>query len=117
MKIVDLKTYIVGNPPPHRGGINWVFLKITTDNGVEGIGEVFKVPVRPPTAVSLIEDMGEQFIIGADPFKIERLWRLLFSSGYATFKPNEGTRTLEVSRNLLGDDVHPFRGGLPSGET
>ena len=82
MKIVDFKTYIVGNPPPHRGGINWVFLKITTDNGVEGIGEVFKVPVRPPTAVSLIEDMGEQFIIGADPFKIERLWRLLFSSGY-----------------------------------
>jgi galactonate dehydratase len=34
MKIVDLKTFIVGNPWK-----NWVFCKIYTDEGVEGLGE------------------------------------------------------------------------------
>ena len=37
MKIVDVKTYIVGNPPPRRGTYpNWVFCKLLTDEGVEG---------------------------------------------------------------------------------
>ena len=39
MRITDVKTYIVGNPPPHRGGLNWVFLKLMTDEGIEGWGE------------------------------------------------------------------------------
>jgi galactonate dehydratase len=82
MKIADLKTFIVGNPPPYHGGINWVFLKLTTDDGISGYGEVFKVPFHPPTAVKLVENMGEHFVIGADPFKIERLWKLLYGSGY-----------------------------------
>jgi galactonate dehydratase len=81
MKIADLKTYVVGNPHPHHGGRNWIFLKITTDDGIEGFGEAFGVPFRPNTVVNLIEDMGEWFVIGSDPFKIERLWRILYSSG------------------------------------
>ena len=40
MKIIDLKTYVVEVPPPHHGGRNWVFVKLITDNGIEGIGEV-----------------------------------------------------------------------------
>ena len=82
MKIVDLKTYVVGNPPPHYGGNNWVFLKITTDDGIEGLGEAYGVPFHPRTVARLIEDMGERFVIGSDPFKIERLWRILYASGY-----------------------------------
>ena len=30
MKITDIKTYVVDNPPPHFGGRYWVFLKLTT---------------------------------------------------------------------------------------
>ena len=82
MKIVELKTYVVGTPPPHHGGRNWVFLKITTDNGIEGFGEAYAVPFDANTVARLIEDMGERFVIGADPFKIERLWRILYGSGY-----------------------------------
>ena len=36
MKITDLTTWVVANPPPHHGGPYWVFLKLTTDNGVAG---------------------------------------------------------------------------------
>jgi len=83
MKIVDVKTYMVGTPPPHRGGINWAFLKLTTDGGIEGIGEAFCVPFRPSAVARMIEDVGERYVIGADPFKIERLWRIVYMSSYA----------------------------------
>ena len=83
MKIVDIKTYMVGTPSPHRGGINWVFLKLTTDDGIEGVGEAFGVPFRPRAVTRLIEDVGERYVIGSDPFKIERLWRIVYMSSYA----------------------------------
>jgi galactonate dehydratase len=82
MKITDLKTYVVANPPPHYGGLYWVFLKLTTDGGVEGFGEVYSVPFQPDTVARMIEDVGERYVLGSDPFKIERLWRLIYSGGY-----------------------------------
>ena len=82
MKISDAKTYVVGNPPPHFGGLYWVFLKLTADSGVEGIGEAYSVPFHPHIAASMIEDVCERYVIGFDPFKIERLWRIIYSSGY-----------------------------------
>ena len=82
MTITDVKTYVVANPPPHYGGLYWIFLKLTTDNGVEGIGEVYSVPFHPDTVARMIMDVCERYVIGTDPFKIERLWRLVYSSGY-----------------------------------
>jgi galactonate dehydratase len=82
VKIVDLKTYVVGTPPPHRGGRNWLFLKLTTDHGVYGFGEAYGVPFHPLKAAALIEDVGERFVLGANPFDIERLWRNIYGSMY-----------------------------------
>ena len=82
MKIADIKTYVVGNPPPHHGGSNWVFLKLITDDGIEGYGEAYAVPFHPHTVVKMIEDVGQRYVIDADPFKTERLWRIIYSSGY-----------------------------------
>ena len=83
MKIKELKTYVVANPPPHNGGLYFVFLKITTDNGIEGIGEVYGAPFHPDKVALLIEDVVERFVIGWDPFRIESLWRIIYSSGYS----------------------------------
>jgi len=80
MKITDLKTYIVD--PHGPGGTNWVFVKLTTDNRIEGIGEVYDVPFDPHAVVKLVESTGERFIIDADPFKTESLWRKIYASGY-----------------------------------
>ena len=44
MKITEIKTWVVANPPPHFGGAYFVFLKLTTDNGIDGYGEVYGVP-------------------------------------------------------------------------
>jgi len=82
MKITDAKTYVVENPPPHFGGQYWVFLKLTADSGVEGFGEAYSVPFHPQIAASMIEDVCGRYVLGSDPFKIERLWRIIYSSGY-----------------------------------
>ncbi|MGQ0603608.1 MAG: mandelate racemase/muconate lactonizing enzyme family protein [Anaerolineales bacterium] len=82
MKITDIKTFVVGVPPPHFGGRYWIFLKLTTDSGVRGYGEVYSVPFHPRVVAQMIEDVCARYVIGADPFKIERLWRIVYSSGY-----------------------------------
>jgi 2-dehydro-3-deoxyphosphogalactonate aldolase len=82
-KIARVKTYVVANPSPIRGGPYWVFLKLLTDDGIAGFGEAFWVPLHPRKTAALIEDVGERLVIGANPFDIERLWRTLYSSGYA----------------------------------
>ncbi len=82
MKITAVKTYVVGNPPPHFGGLYWIFLKLTTDSGVEGYGEVYSVPFHPRVVEQMIEDVCDRCVIGSDPFKIERLWRVIYSSGF-----------------------------------
>ena len=83
MKIVEVKPYVVGTPRPHRGGRNWVFVKLLTDEGLSGVGEVYKAPFHPLTVAKLLEDMGETYVVGADPFQIEKLWRAVYyGEGY-----------------------------------
>jgi len=83
MKVVDVKTYAVANPPPYHGGRNWVFLRLTTDVGIVGLGEAYGVPFNPRSIEQLIQDVGGSLVVGSDPFKIESLWRRLYSRMYA----------------------------------
>lgn len=82
MQVRDIKTYVVGNPPPHFGGRYWIFLKLTTDDGVDGFGEVYSVPFHPDVVEQMIRDVFERCVIGVNPFHVERLWRIIYSSGY-----------------------------------
>jgi 2-dehydro-3-deoxyphosphogalactonate aldolase len=82
MKIVSAKTFVVGTPAPHDGGAFWVFVKITTDGGVEGIGEVYAVPFHPAVVEKMIDDVVERYVIGTSPFDIEALWRRAYSAGF-----------------------------------
>ena len=83
MKIADLNTYVVGNPAPYFGGPYFVFLKLTTDDNIEGVGEAYGVPFHPNEVARMIEDIGERYVMGWNPFQIESLWRIIYSGGYA----------------------------------
>ncbi len=83
MKIVDIRTFVVGNPPPRFGGRYFIFLKLTTDSGITGVGEVYTATFSPHLVAKMIEDVAERHLIGADPFKIETLWRQMYGRGYA----------------------------------
>jgi len=82
MRIKDLKTFVVGVPPPNRGGLNWVFVKLITDNKIAGFGEAFCIPFDPQIVAQLIRSIGERYVLGTDPFRIETLWRRIYASGY-----------------------------------
>ncbi len=88
MKITSVKTYVVGNPPPHRGGMNWIFVKLVTDEGIEGWGEASFQFSKEHTAVQLIEELGDRFVVGSDPFNIEKLWRTLYASTHSFQHPD-----------------------------
>ena len=83
MKISDFKTYVIRTPPPHRGGRTWIFVKLISNDGIEGIGEAYKVPFHPSTVARMIEDVCATYVVGKDPFQIERLWRsVYYGEGY-----------------------------------
>ena len=82
MKLTDIKTFVVGNPPPHNGGRYFVFVKLTTDGNVSGIGEAYCVPFEPHLVAKLIEDVFERYLRGEDPHRIESMWRRVYSAGF-----------------------------------
>ena len=83
MRIASLKTFVVGNPPPYHGGRYFILLKLVTDDGIEGVGEVYAATFGPRTTVAMIEDVFERHVVGADPFHIEALWRRVYTRGYS----------------------------------
>jgi len=87
VKIVDLKTFVVGNPPPSFGGRYFLFVKLVTDDGIEGIGEVYAATFGAHTMARMVADVFERHVLGMDPFRIESLWRKVYGSGY-TLRPD-----------------------------
>jgi galactonate dehydratase len=82
MKLREIKTYVVGNPPPHNGGRYFVFAKLTTDGNVHGVGEAYCVPFHPQLVARMLEDVFGRYLLGEDPHDIEKIWRRVYSSGF-----------------------------------
>jgi len=78
---------VVGNPAPHFGGRYFIFLKLITDEGIEGVGEVYCATFSPHIIVKMIEDVFERHVEGSNPFRIEALWRNVYGRGY-TLRPD-----------------------------
>ncbi len=81
MKLKDIKTWTTV-PPGGIGGAFWVIVKITTDDGIEGIGECYGIPVSGDIACAMVEDTFERFIVGEDPHNIETMFRRVYSAGF-----------------------------------
>ena len=89
MKITEVKTYLIQvGPRPagsgelpkseadFRGSRCWLFVKLITDEGVEGVGECSGWPRVIERAV---EDLSV-VLIGEDPTHIDRLWHRLYNA-------------------------------------
>ncbi|MBI4220368.1 MAG: mandelate racemase/muconate lactonizing enzyme family protein [Chloroflexi bacterium] len=119
MKIKDVKTWAVANPPPHRGGYYWVFARLTTDNGIHGYGEAYGVPFAPSKVRQLIEDVAARLVIGRDPFQIETIWRVIYSSGFTQHPESTMGGVLsaieiacwDIIGKALGQPVYNLLGG------
>jgi galactonate dehydratase len=58
----------------------WLFLKLTTDNGIVGWGEPI-VEGRAATTAAAVTELGEYFI-GKDPRNVEDLWQTMYRGGF-----------------------------------
>ncbi len=122
MKVVDLETFVVGNPPPAFGGKYFTFVKLTTDDGVVGYGEAYAGTFHPDVVAAMLVDVGERHLIGESPFRIEQFWRSAYGRGF-THRPDPSLAgvmsALEMAcwdivgkaleqpvYNLLGGQVH-----------
>lgn len=79
MKITRMDVYIVD-----ACWRNWIFVILSTDNGFVGVGEATTVYNDAPVLAAL-EDLRE-FVIGADPRKIEYFWDRMSRSLYSYYR-------------------------------
>ncbi len=81
MKLKDIETWITV-PPTGIGGSFWVIVRITTDNGISGLGECYGIPVSGNIACQMVEDTFARYLEGESPFNIELLFRRVYSAGF-----------------------------------
>ncbi|MXU64882.1 mandelate racemase/muconate lactonizing enzyme family protein [Oceanomicrobium pacificus] len=86
MKITSVDTYlmqvgprpdssgVLGADAGFRGSRNWLFVEITTDEGLTGVGECSGWPRVVQTAV---QDLAH-VLIGQDPAHVDRIWNQLY---------------------------------------
>ena len=119
MKITDLQTFVVSNPPPGFGGRYFLFVKLTTDTGITGIGEVYTASFGPRAMVAMIEDVFSMHVEGTDPFRIETLWRNVYGRGYSQ-RPDISLMGVlsglemalwDINGKALGKPVYELLGG------
>lgn len=111
MKIVDIETYIVGNPWK-----NWLFVKVRTDEGIEGIGEG-TLNGFAKTVEAAVHEL-KHLVIGMDPFDVETIGLRLFRDVYSDGGQIQGstlaaieTACWDIMGKATGKPIYKLLGG------
>ena len=107
MKVTGIETMLLNNTPPYHGGRTFLFIKLSTDEGIVGLGE------RPTghtpdlkSQIALLHDLVERFVVGQSPFEIERIWQRIYASNHDYRHPSlYGTPALSAIEMALWDIV------------
>ncbi|MEM9894243.1 MAG: mandelate racemase/muconate lactonizing enzyme family protein [Actinomycetota bacterium] len=119
MRIDGFEVFVVGNPPPAKGGRYFIFVKLTTADGLVGYGEVYAATFGPRVVSAMIADVCERHVVGTDPHHIETLWRRVYSSGF-TQRPDVSLVAVlsgieiacwDLVGKAAGKPVHELLGG------
>ena len=108
MKITDIETFLV---PPR-----WLFLKVSTDEGVVGWGEPV-VEGRAETVQAAVHELAD-LVRGQDPLRIEEHWQVLRRSGFYRGGPVLSSALAgydqalwDIAGKVRGVPVHELLGG------
>jgi len=82
MRLQNLQIIVTSPPAPGWGGQYWIFVKVTTACGIEGVGEVYASAIGPDAMRAVIEDVFARHMEGEDPENIELMFRRAYSSGF-----------------------------------
>jgi galactonate dehydratase len=108
MKITQLELFMVAP--------RWLFLKVSTDEGIVGWGEPI-VEGQAATVAAAVRDM-EDYLIGADPLRIEDIWQTLYRGRFYRGGPVSMSAIAGVNQALwdikgksLGVPIYDLLGG------
>src|SRR5581483_6859807 len=76
MRIAKLETFVLGT-----AWRNLVFLQLTTDDGLTGIGEASMTNFED-SVLGYLASAADKYVIGSDPFDIEDLWMRMFRNDF-----------------------------------
>ena len=83
MKLTNVKSYVVLTEPPNLGGLLWYFLKLETDEGIDGWGEaavLFTLYGLEKSYETLVDDIFNFYLKDKNPLDREPLSHILYSS-------------------------------------
>jgi galactonate dehydratase len=111
MKIERLKVFTA-----NASRTNFVFVKLYTDQGIDGLGEA-TLEWRTKTVIAALEEL-ERFLVGKDPFATEHLIETMHRDSYwrtgAVFRSALGAveaALLDIKGKALGVPVYELLGG------
>jgi galactonate dehydratase len=79
MKISAVEIYDVKLIPTNSTRWNPVIVRIKTDEGIDGLGEVaLAYGTGSSAGVGMVKDLATKHLIGADPFRIDQIWDTLY---------------------------------------
>lgn len=81
-KLKDLDIVVTAPPAPGWGGRYWILVKVTTEGGVTGWGEVYAAAIGPDAQSAVIRDVFERHMAGTSVEDIELMYRRVWSSGF-----------------------------------
>lgn len=77
MKIMDLRTYVVG-----AAWRNLIFIRLDTDEGISGLAEATSHN-KTRALLGYLEEAKSRYVIGTDPFDTENLFSRMFRLDYS----------------------------------
>jgi hypothetical protein len=114
MRLTGLEFFAVAPPPPGWGGRHWQIVRLTTDDGITGLGEVYASAVGVTAMRAVIEDVFSPATWRArDPENIELMFRRAYSSGFTQRPdPDRDGRVFGAGDGVLG---YPRQGAWRAG--
>jgi galactonate dehydratase len=88
VKVTGFEVFPVVCPPPFRGGRSWLFVRLDTDSGDHGYGEMMLLGTgfRLPVMAVMMADIIDQAVVGHDPYDTELLFDKVYGrAGYSHY--------------------------------
>ncbi|WP_224814384.1 mandelate racemase/muconate lactonizing enzyme family protein [Hasllibacter sp. MH4015] len=82
MRLDFLELFTVAPPPPGWGGRYWLIVRVTTDTGLTGLGEIYAAGVGPDAMSAVLHDVFTRHMRGRAPHDVEVMFRRTYSSGF-----------------------------------
>ena len=122
MLVTGVEVFPIALPPPARGGNHWMILRLDTDTGISGYGEMMLLshPFRWPVVVAMLEDLVDQALVGHDPYDAEDLFDRIYGRAGYSHSPEQTKLAMLSALDMacwdlvgkdLGQPVHRLLGG------